>query len=79
MKKTYAYHKPSAKGIEKIALFRKAFSDFAELIEKEVATTRETALALTNLEQASMWLNKAIILADPESTVDPDATFGKKT
>ena len=76
MIKSYAYHKPSPGGIAKIALFRKAFSDLHEKIDEEIPGCRELSLVFTNLEQASMWLNKAIVLADPESIVDPDATFG---
>jgi hypothetical protein len=78
MKKTYAYHKPSPQGIEQIAALRKGFSEFQELIESIVpANSRERALCFTHLEEASMWINKAIILDDPQSEVDPDATFGK--
>ncbi len=77
MIKSYAYHKPSPDGIEKIALFRKEFSDLHEVIEGHLSASRERSVALTNLEQASMWVNKAIVLGDPQSEVDPDATFGK--
>jgi hypothetical protein len=73
---TYAYHKPSAAGIEKIATMRKAFSDLQELLEETAGPSRERSVAITNLEAAHMWVNKAIVLNDPGSTVDPDATFG---
>ena len=33
MKKTYAYHKPSAQGIDKIGKLRQAFSDLHDQIE----------------------------------------------
>lgn len=69
MLKTFAYHKPSPEGIEKIARIRKAFSDFLEGLEAHVPASRERSLAVTNLEQAAMWATKAVTHNDPGSTV----------
>lgn len=70
MEKTYAYHKPSSEGLEKIAKLRKAFSDLHDTIKQLCPVTREQALALTNLEQSAMWAIKSVVCNDPESVVE---------
>jgi len=67
MKKTYAAHKPSAEGIEKIAALRKLFSETHDQIEALAPSSRERAVALTNLETAAMWAIKAVVCNDPQS------------
>ena len=67
MKKTYAYHKPSANGLEKITKLRLAFSVLHDEIEGNAPNSREKAIALTNLETAAMWAIKAVVCNDPES------------
>jgi hypothetical protein len=67
--KTYAYHKPSAKGLEEIATLRKAFSGLHDIIEKTAPNSREKSVALTNLETTAMWAIKAVVCNDPESEV----------
>ena len=69
MKKTYAYHKPSASGISKIAALREAFSQLHDLIEATAPSSREKSVALTNLETTAMWAIKAVVCNDPESEV----------
>lgn len=69
MKKTYAYHKPSLAGIETIAKLREAFSGLHDLIEHCAPSSREKAVALTNLETAAMWAIKSVVCNDPESEV----------
>lgn len=76
MNKTYAYHKPTAEGIEKIAKLRKAFSDLHDVILENAVESRERSVAFTHLEEASHWAIKSVVINDPGSTVDPDATFG---
>lgn len=79
MKKTYAYHKPSADGIQRIAKLRKAYSNLHEFIEEVIpANSRERAVALTHLEESHQWAIKSLVVNDPHSEVDPDGTFGKK-
>ena len=70
MKKTYAYHKPSADGLDKIGKLRKAFSDLQDLIEETAPISRERFVALTNLETTAMWAIKAVVCNDPESVVE---------
>ena len=69
MKKTYAYHKPSAAGIDRIAFLREAFSELHDKIEKMAPTSRERSIALTELETAAMWAIKAVVCNDPESEI----------
>jgi len=67
--KTYAYHKPSASGVNKIAKLRQVFSDLHEIIEQLAPNSRERSVALTNLETTAMWAIKAVVCNDPESVV----------
>lgn len=69
MNKTYAYHKPSECGIDKIAQLRKAFSDLHDLIEELAPASREKSVAFTNLETTAMWAIKAVVCNDKESVV----------
>ena len=77
MKRTYAYHRPSADCIERIAKIRKGYSDLHEFIESVVpGNSRELAVGFTQLEDSHQWIIKSLVLNDPGSVVDPDATFG---
>jgi hypothetical protein len=69
MQKTFAYHKPSADGLDKAAKLRKAFSDLQDLMTDLCPKSRETAVAVTNLETAAMWAIKSVVHNDPESTI----------
>jgi hypothetical protein len=68
--KTFAYHKPSAEGMAKLKTVRQGFSDLKRLIEDNAFASRELSLAITNLEQAAMWANKAVVSNDPNSEAD---------
>lgn len=67
MEKTYAYHKPSAGGLDKIKTLREAFSSLHNLVKEIAPETRERSVALTNLETTAMWAIKSIVCNDPES------------
>lgn len=69
MKKTYAYHKPSQIGLDKITKLREAFSLLHDEIEELAPNSREKSVALTNLETTAMWAIKAVVCNDPESEV----------
>lgn len=71
MKKTYAYHKPSPDGLEKIAKLREAFSNLHDIIEELSPQSREKSVALTNLETTAMWAIKSVVYNDPQSEVCP--------
>lgn len=69
MKKTYAYHKPSTDGLEKIQRLREWFSCLHDHILSEAPDSRERAVALTHLETTAMWAIKAVVANDPQSEV----------
>ena len=70
MLKTFAYHKPSAAGLEKIRILREAFSDVYDVIDQTCGANRERSIALTELEKAAMFAIKAVVFNDPESEVE---------
>ena len=70
MLKTYAYHKPSTEGLEKITELRKLFSDLTEQVIALTPGSREKSIALTELETAAMWAIKAIVCNDPGSVAE---------
>lgn len=69
MKKTFAYHKPSQEGLDKITQLREAYSSLHDLIEATAPYTRERSVALTELETSAMWAIKSVVINDPESEV----------
>lgn len=70
MEKTYAYHKPSEKGLETIRVLREAFSTLHLGISANCPDSREKSVALTNLETTAMWAIKAVVCNDPESVTE---------
>lgn len=72
MLKTFAYHKPSEAGLEKIRQLREAFSNLHNLIAELAPHSRERSVAMTELETCSMWAIKAVVCNDPDSTT-PEA------
>lgn len=71
IKKKFAYHKPSAAGVEKLTRLREAYSRLDELLDELFpVNNRELALARTHLEDSATWANKAVVMNDPDSTAD---------
>jgi len=56
----FSYHSPDEDQAERYKILRAAAKDLAELMARYCPDSRELSLALTNLEQASMWANAAI-------------------
>jgi hypothetical protein len=56
----YEYKKPTEEEVKQMDEFRKRFAELHELIENAVAPGRSRSIALTNLEESNMWLNKGI-------------------
>jgi len=69
MKKTYAYHKPSEESLAKITRLREAFSDLHDLIEAVAPASRESSVAITELETSAMWAIKSVVSNDPSSEI----------
>lgn len=55
------YHAPDADQIEAIRDLRERFRDLSHRIVSLVPPGRERALALTQIEEASMWANAGIV------------------
>lgn len=56
----FTYHAPKPGQPERYQRLRDAARELAALIDAECPESREKSLALTNIEQASMWANAAI-------------------
>lgn len=67
---TFAYHKPSASGLEKINKLRESYTELSSILNIIAPPSRELSVALTNLEQSAMWAIKAVVHNDPASEVD---------
>lgn len=73
-KHPFDYHRPSPQQVADISDIREGckqlYDKIVKLRDGGRMTPREAAVAITNLEQVSMWGNKAVILAD-EGPVEP--------
>lgn len=69
IEKTFAYHKPSDDGMQKITRLRESFSEVAKVIKELAPDSHEKSVALTNLETTAMWAIKAVVCNDPKSEV----------
>lgn len=70
MEKTFAFHKPSEEGMFHIQTLRTKFSELKQAIEAAAPASRERSVALTELETSAMWAIKAVVVNDPNSTVE---------
>lgn len=57
----FDYQAPNEESVDKIKNFRSECKKLANLIKTDIPNSRERSLALTKLEEASMWGNKAIV------------------
>ena len=55
----WQFHNPTEKQKEVMAMFRAKFQELAELIEANAPVCRERSTAITRMEEAAMWANKA--------------------
>lgn len=63
---TYQYVKPTEEQLNTMQIYRDKFEQLVKEIDLDqgIRTGRGLALAKTKLEEAAMWLNKAITLND---------------
>lgn len=66
MKKQYAYQSPPEWALSKMEEIREAYSKVHLLLEEYIPSTRERAVALTDLENSCMWAIKAYAFAAAE-------------
>jgi len=69
--KSYAYHKPSTDGLDKINRLRAHFSEGERLMKEVCPPSRHLSIAITQNEQTAMWAIKAVVFNDPDSVIDP--------
>lgn len=62
--KRFTYQPPLPGQVDRFKSIRHGAKQLAELIVTQTPESREQSLALTNLEQAVMWANKAIAMED---------------
>jgi hypothetical protein len=55
----WQYHTPNEAQLKVMTEFRTAFESLAKLIESSVPDCRQRSLAITKLEEAAGWANKA--------------------
>lgn len=61
---TMQYVQPTELEIEEMQFFRDKYEELYNAIKLRIPAGRGQALAITNLEQSAMWLNKAITKND---------------
>lgn len=57
----FEYVAPTPESVEKIKKIRDAMRSLNDLILETIPVSRERSLAITKLEESSMWANKAIV------------------
>lgn len=56
----YTYHAPKDGQVEKYQRIRAKAKELAYLIDEECPDSREKSLAMTKVEEASMWANASV-------------------
>ena len=60
IERNFTYHPPKPGQPEIYASLREAFKDLAYLINETCPPSRETSLAMTNLETSVFWANASV-------------------
>lgn len=60
IERDFTYHQPTTQSIVKMTNLRARARGLAHYIDEIVPDSREKSLAMTNLEQAVMWVNASI-------------------
>jgi len=68
--KPYAYHKPSARGLEAITRLRELYSHVEQTLKEVCPQSRQLSIAITKNEEAAMWAIKSVVFNDPDSEVE---------
>ena len=63
MKHPFDYHRPSDAQIKQIATVREGCKTLHAIL-LELPPSRERSVAVTKLEETSMWANKAVVMSD---------------
>ncbi len=62
----FEYHKPTDDQVARMANINGLLKAAYDVIVVDVPSNRERSLAITNLQQARMWVNAAILEMDPK-------------
>ena len=60
LRNRFTYHKPTGNKTAQHELIRSRCGELAEYINAELPESREKSLAVTHLEEVTMWANAAI-------------------
>lgn len=60
-KHPFEYQRPTPEQVEQIEIVREALKAAHDTILRTIPASRERSLAITKLEEASMWANKGIV------------------
>jgi hypothetical protein len=60
-KHPFVYQRPTPGQVEQITAIRDRMMELHDFIVEAFKPSRERSLCVTNLEQASMWINKHIV------------------
>jgi hypothetical protein len=63
-KNPFEYQKPDVEQVERIERIRKCCDCLHTVILNNAPSSRERSLAITKLEEVSMWANKAIVFEE---------------
>lgn len=65
-KDAFEYVAPTPESVGAITRVRVACRELRDTLEAEIPPSRERSVAITNLEQVSMWANKGIVFNQTE-------------
>jgi hypothetical protein len=63
-KPPFEYQRPNEEQVSAIEVVRSGCAYLLAILEAHVPAGRQRSLAITNLEQTSMWANKGIVFAE---------------
>lgn len=63
-KHPFEYQAPTQEQVQDISLVRETLKHAHDIIMQTVPASRERSLAITKLEEASMWANKGIVFSN---------------
>lgn len=63
-KDPFEYQKPNEDQTKRIQRVRASCQDMASILKNNIKPSRELSLALTKLEEVSMWANKGIVFEE---------------
>lgn len=62
LEKIFTYHSPKGTQTDRYIAIRETVKSAADIINQHCPESREKALAITSLQQASMWANASIAI-----------------